>query len=76
MGADSFHQTLICIHFASQAFDLFLFPNCVVPHAGKKDSLNLDPVISLFIDVDTKEMRIVREASNGFPSSSGKQTQE
>lgn len=70
LGADRFLQTLICIHVASQAFDLFFFPNCVGPHARKIDSLNLDPVISLFIDVNSKEAgMLVREASNGFPSS-------
>ena len=77
MGANRFLQTLICIHFASLAFDLFLFSNCVVPHARKIDLLNLGPVISLFIDVNnTKEMREAKRSIRCFPLESKNETHQ
>lgn len=75
-GANRFLQTLICIHFASRAFDLFLFSNCVVPHAREIDSLNLDPVISLFINVNTKEKRKAKRGIRCFPLESKNETHQ
>lgn len=77
MGANRFLQTLICIHFASRTFDLFLFSNCVVPHAREIDLLNLGPVISLFIDVNnTKEMREAKRSIRCFPLESKNETHQ
>lgn len=76
MGANRFLQTLICIHFASRAFDLFLFSNCVVPHAREIDLLNLGPVISLFININTREMREAKRSIRCFPLESKNETHQ